>query len=421
MDGSGTLSLLVLVWIGIAVLWSLRLAYRNRGARADDPVRLVLTIAGWLLILAGILGTAFQTFVIFAPLAWGIILDTVLLSVANYRQAERRTLLRCLAAAAARGIPLEQAARAFSLERSDELGLRAARLAELLESGMPLSLCLAETRTRLPIDVDLAVRIGVDTGDFASAIASIPKSDDDAEWQLRAMLERFFYLSFVGCVLMGILTFVMLKIVPVFAKMFEEFDLELPDITQACIAVSEFSVQYWPCVMLPLYVLVFGPFLRRMVAYFGGSADHLSIFSGWLRRRDTALLLRALAFSVRQQRPISSMVGLLAHHYPRRGIRKRLRRAGQAIERGEHWCHAFQRARLIRRADSAVLIAAERSGNLEWALEEMADSNLRGLTYRFRMIGNVLFPIVLFVFGIAIAFFVIGLFVPLVELIQGMT
>lgn len=420
MDTTGTLSLLVLIWIGIAVLWSVRLAYRKRRATADDPVRLVLTIAGWLLILVGILGTAFQTFFIFAPIAWAIVLDTVLLSVANYRQAERRTLLRCLAAAAQRGIPLEQAARSFSMERSDELGLRAARLAELLESGVPLSLALAETRTRLPLDVDLAVRIGVDTGDFASAIATIPKADDDAEWQLRAMLERFFYLSFVGCVLVGILTFVMLNIVPVFAKMFEEFGFDLPEITRACVAVSDFSVNYWPCVMLPVYAFVFSPLLRRVLSYFGLSVDHLSFLSVWLRRRDTALLMRALAFAVRQQQTLGSMIGLLAEHYPRRRIRKRLLRAGLAIAGGEHWCDALQRLLLIRRADSAVLMAAERSGNLEWALEEMADSNLRGLTYRLRVVGNVFFPIVLFVFGMVIAFFVIGLFVPLVELIQGL-
>ena len=31
----GSISLFVLIWIGVAVLWSLRLAYRKRGAGAE--------------------------------------------------------------------------------------------------------------------------------------------------------------------------------------------------------------------------------------------------------------------------------------------------------------------------------------------------------------------------------------------------
>lgn len=82
---------------------------------------------------------------------------------------------------------------------------------------------------------------------------------------------------------------------------------------------------------------------------------------------------------------------------------------------------ALRQAKLIRSSDLAILTAAERSGNLEWALEEMADSSIRRLAYRLRLALNVLFPAVLFVFGLFIAFVVISLFMPLVSLIQGLS
>lgn len=417
----GTLSLVVLIWIGVAVLWSMRLAYRRRGATADDPVRLVLTIAGWTLILVGILGTATQALAFLAPLAWIIIADTMMTAVAAYRHGEQRALVRCLAAAAERGIPLEQAARAFSLERSDELGIRAARLAEMLEAGMPLSLALAETRTRLPTDLELAVRLGVDTGDFSAAVATVAKADDDADNQMRSMLERFFYLAIVALVLVTILTFVMLKIVPVFARMFEEFALELPVVTQLCITMSEAIIVYWPVFLLPIYVFGGSALLRRFFGYLGLSPWIMSIFGVWHLRQHSSLVMRSLALAVRQQRPIASMVWLLAQHYPRSGIRRRIETAANAINHGQHWSTALRRLKLLRRSDEAVLLAAERSGNLQWALQEMADSNVRSLTYRLRIVANVLFPLVLFVFGLVIGFVVISLFMPLVSLIQGMT
>ena len=130
--------------------------------------------------------------------------------------------------------------------------------------------------------------------------------------------------------------------------------------------------------------------------------------------------MRALAFAVRQQRPLPQMIWLLAKQYPKWSIRSRLSKAGIAINNGEHWCKALRRAGILRSSDEAVLMAAERSGNLEWALQEMADSSIRRLAYRLRLALNVVFPIVVFVMGLIIALFVIGLFWPLVSLIEGL-
>ena len=420
MEIFGSIHLFVLIWIGVAVLWSLRLAYRKRGAVADDSIRLILTVAGWILILGGILGTAMQAFLFGAPFYWIVILAIVMMTVGRYRNTENRTLLWCLAAAAERGIPLEQAARAYSLERSDELGIRAARLAELLEGGTPLSLALAETRVRMPLDTLVAVRVGIETGDLGAALAKVARYDDDADTLLRSIFEKVFYLAIVANVLIGILTFIMLKIVPVFAKMFEEFDLPLPPMTLVLITCSDYVVNFWFVVFplliwLPLFLAV------GLLHYIGWLPRNLPLINWFVLRLDGGLVMRCLALSIKQQRPLPEMIWLLAKLYPKASVQKRLAFAGQAINNGEHWCQALRRAKLLRASDVAILTAAERSSNLEWALEEMADSSIRRLAYQLRLALNVLFPTVLFLFGIVIAFVVVSLFMPLVSLIEGLS
>ncbi len=420
MDVFGSIHLFVLTIIGVAVLWSLRLAYRKRGASADDSVRLILTVAGWVLILGGILGTALQAFLYGAPLSWVVILAIVIMAVGRYRGAENRTLLWCLAAAAERGIPLEQAARAYSLERSDELGIRAARLARLLEGGTPLSLALAKTRVYLPLDTLVAVRIGIETGDLGAALAKVAKYDDDADTLLRSIVEKVFYLGVIANVLIGILTFIMIKIVPVFAKMFEEFELELPAPTQLLVALAEFFVSFWfllfPFIVwLPLFLMV------GVLHYVGWLPRNLPLINWFALRLDGGIVMRCLALSVKQQRPLPEMIWLLAKLYPKSSVRERLTRAGNAVIGGEHWCWALRRAKLLRPSDVAILTAAERSGNLEWALEEMAESSIRRLAYRMRVAVNVLFPSVLFIFGLFIGFVVVSLFLPLLSLITGLS
>ena len=420
MNVFGSIHLFVLIWIGVAVLWSVRLAYRSRGAVADDSIRLILTMAGWILILAGVLGTAMQGFIFAGPFAWIVILAIVLMAVGRYRGAENRTLLWCLAAAAERGIPLEQAARAYSMERSDELGIRAARLAELLEGGTPLSLALADTRIHLPLDALVAVRIGIETGDLGTALAKVAKHDDDADVLLRSIFEKVFYLGVVANVLLGILTFIMLKIVPVYAKMFEEFELQLPRMTQQLVACSEYFVNFW-FLFLPFLGLLLLFLVVATLHYIGWLPRNLPFINWFVLRLDGALVMRCLALSIKQRRPLTEMMWMLTKLYPKTSVRKRLLRAGHALNNGEHWCHALRQAKLLCPSDVAILTAAERSGNLEWALEEMADSSIRRLAYRLRLALNVLFPAVLFFFGLFIGFVVISLFMPLVSLIQGLS
>ena len=91
--------------------------------------------------------------------------------------------------------------------------------------------------------------------------------------------------------------------------------------------------------------------------------------------------------------------------------------AGNHLNDGVNWCDCLSRAGVIRGADAAVLKAAERAGNVAWALSEMADSSVRRWTYHLRLCLNVVFPIFVLVLGLLIAFVVIGLFIPVVDLI----
>ncbi len=91
------------------------------------------------------------------------------------------------------------------------------------------------------------------------------------------------------------------------------------------------------------------------------------------------------------------------------------------MEQGVHWCDCLQAVRLMTRADVSVLKSAETVGNLPWALEEMADSSMRRMTYRVTAVTNVLFPVCLAGIGVGVLFITASLFLPLIELIDAMS
>ncbi len=138
---------------------------------------------------------------------------------------------------------------------------------------------------------------------------------------------------------------------------------------------------------------------------------------GGSMRRD---ILDTLALAAAQQRPIVDGIAALARTYPNPDIRRRLRRAGIDAEGGQDWCESLCRRGLICRPEMAVLQAAQRVGNLPWALREMADSARRRFVYRLQAIAHLAFPPLVIVIGLAVMFVVVALFVPLISLIEAL-
>ena len=102
-------------------------------------------------------------------------------------------------------------------------------------------------------------------------------------------------------------------------------------------------------------------------------------------------------------------------------MRMLLRRAAGDVQDGRDWVESLYSHGLIRRADLAVLQAAERVGNLPWALREMAESNRRRFAYRLLSVVQTAFPLVIILFGAIVGFIVVALFIPLISLIQALS
>jgi type II secretory pathway component PulF len=75
-------------------------------------------------------------------------------------------------------------------------------------------------------------------------------------------------------------------------------------------------------------------------------------------------------------------------------------------------------AGFLRRGEVAVLEAAERVGNLGWALRGVADSVERRTDQRLRIFRELVRPVGLLMAGSVVAVFVIGMFLPLVKLLS---
>ncbi len=415
--------LLILVPLGMMIAGLVILSMQN-GAGSNgwgsSPAALgvLLQVIGWILVVVGLFALAFFLAgpVLFL-LVW-IVLAIILSSLLyRFRSVERRSLLWTLMLAAERDIPLETAARAFAAERRDHIGRRAFDLAEYLEAGLPLALALQRSRLHYPQSILLSAELGQQTGNLGGALRRALGSNNECELVMRAVAERTFYLICVVLFGATLLTFIMIKIVPAMQKIFVEFGVELTGAMQLLITLTYALVNTW-FVLLPVGVVLVILMLRSLSYYTGASPRYMpGIIAGW-QRTDRSVIMHWLAHAVRQNRPLPEMMRLISAYLTKRRLRSQLQRTARRIDQGLEWTECLQEAGLIRRPEAAVFRAAERTGNLAWALDEMAESNARRSIYRLRAVTNIAFPAAVLGMGCFVLLITAAVFSTMTKLIS---
>jgi type II secretory pathway component PulF len=377
------------------------------------------SIAFWLLVSLFII-------LVVAGIICGVVPGLIVLIVGflafhRWWTARQHALLWTMAVAAERLIPLGPAIRAFAAERSGVLAYRAMQLADMLEAGVPLPIALDSIPSLLPAEARAKIRVGHETGALAPAIRDAIEVRESHESFWNAAVGRLLYVLAVLLFACCVLTFILLKLAPQFRKIFDEFGLELPAMTQWVIESSYYATVYWWAVIAPAGLILLVIYIYAKLRYVGVLGPGAPVIGWFERRLVTASILENLALVAGRDRPMAEGVGTLAATYPSRTMRVRLGRVLRDIQSGRDWCESLAARRLIRKTELAVLQAAQRVGNLPWALKEMADSNRRRQAYRAQIWLQFLFPVAVLSLGLLVGTVVIAFFVPLIKLVQALT
>jgi len=109
--------------------------------------------------------------------------------------------------------------------------------------------------------------------------------------------------------------------------------------------------------------------------------DLLGLGPGWgknlfatsvrfMPRLKTPSLLRCLAVCIDGGRPLLQALGSLSEHHPDASFRSRLAQISNEVARGDECWLVLRACGMLRRGELALLEAAQRVGNLPWALRQ---------------------------------------------------
>jgi type IV pilus assembly protein PilC len=148
---------------------------------------------------------------------------------------------------------------------------------------------------------------------------------------------------------------------------------------------------------------------------------YFPVVGGLYRRYVSSQALQALAFLLQAGEPVPQALTVLADSDGFvGGARQRLDAVRLRVEQGEPLADSLWQGNVLPRAMVPLLKTAERAGNLPWALAEVADVLARRTVRRVERLGLALFPVPVVGVGVMVGVIVMGLFLPLITLIEAL-
>jgi type IV pilus assembly protein PilC len=333
------------------------------------------------------------------------------------KRPQRQALLQLLAAGIETGVPLAPLLNAWA---SDERGVQSNRirgLARRLAQGASLPEAAEESAGALKSEEILAIRFGYQSGTLAASLRDAAESLEPssvAEPSIRRTVTYFVAFSAVATL---VTAFFMIKVVPSFQAIFEDFDMTLSTPMILLIELADTFVRYWYLVAFGLILLAWSIVSFRGSGIVGAVVDRLS---GGVRTRYAADLLRKLSLMTRAGRPLTGAISTLARYHFDPTMRRKLLFVRNEVEHGADPWQSMTEERLIDEREAAALATADRLGNRPWVLRELASAKNRRLNRKWHAISQLALPVVVLGCGAFILLQAVAVISTLARLVMSL-
>jgi type II secretory pathway component PulF len=337
-----------------------------------------------------------------------------------------------------------------------ELATFTQQLANLIQSGMPLTVAL-NSMTHLeskgiPAEVSRELKQEVTEGrSLSDAMARQPRVFSDLYINmvrageqsgslvdvLRRMANHFQQFAEVQAkfssaliypalvVGMGIflVSFFMFVMMPQFTKIFEGFNIPLPLPTRMLIWLSHFLLGYWWLLGFVIIVAII-LFIRfkaseaggrkldewKMKAPVIGKVINLNLFGQFARTLGTLL---------QNGVPVLTALKITEQVLPNRLIREAVAKTREAVTDGKTLAQPLQQSKIFPQLMVDLVRIGEETGDVPSALNNLADTYEGELAIALRLMTQLLEPVLIVVMGGIVAFLLLSIFLPLFRLISA--
>lgn len=286
-----------------------------------------------------------------------------------------------------------------------------------LDQGRELSVALARHPKIFSVFYISMIRVGEMTGrltEVFSRLATHLESEQEMRQRIKQALRYpIFVISALGVGLVMINIFVL----PVFAKMFANFQADLPLFTRILMGFSGWMVAWWPLLLLAAVGtgLAVRSYLETPDGRYHWDRRKLTlpIFGSIILNATLARFARSFALSSQSGVPLVQTLTVVAQTVDNSYFGSQIEQMRDGIERGESITNCAAATGAFNPVVIQMLAVGEETGELDALLFEIAEMYERDTDYKIKGLTATIEPVLLVIMAALVLVLALGVFLPL--------
>jgi len=321
------------------------------------------------------------------------------------------------------GLPLVQCLDILAKQsESPAFGQTVSEVMHDVEAGSTLS----ESLGRRPLAFDSLFVNMVDAGETGGILDDIllrlATYLEKAEALKRKVKSAMTYPTVVLTVALGATVFMLLFIIPTFAKIFADFGGKLPLPTRIVMMLSNFLKHFWWVLLLACFAIA-AAFKRYYATTRGrlavdGFLLRMPVLGSILRRASIARFTRTLGTMISSGVPILTALDITARTAGNKVIENAILATKGSIGEGETIAAPLREAKVFPPMVVQMISVGEETGALDKMLEKIAIFYDEEVDVAVDTLTSIIEPVMIVVMGALVGGMVVAMYLPMFKLIN---
>jgi MSHA biogenesis protein MshG len=323
------------------------------------------------------------------------------------------------------GVPLIRALRSM-IEATRNIALVEALkdIAKRLESGSALAPAMNHHKKIFtPLFINI-INVGESSGGLDLAFLQLSQyleREKETETRIKSALR---YPMMVIAAISIAMIIVNIYVIPAFKGVFDKIHAELPWQTKLLVSVSDFTVAFWPYLLLVLAVFLFA--VTRYINTTHGRLSwdklilRLPVVGSIIERSAMERFSRSFAMILSAGVPLIQGINIVSAAIGNAYIGSRLDQLRIGIEKGDTISRMARSTQLFPALVIQMIMVGEETGNISDMLLEVADFYETEIDGELKKLASVIEPILIVIIGMMVLVLALGIFLPMWNLSSAM-
>ena len=308
-------------------------------------------------------------------------------------------------------------------EQAETPGMRATcdRVAAELRGGADLSAAMAtcpKVFNDLYVSMVAAGEVSGQMDVVLDRLADYQEANDELVREVKSAM-TYPVISLV--LVLGITAFLMLFIVPSFANIFDEMDVELPKLTAFVLGLSDWMRANIGTMVLGMVAAFAAVTVFRKTERGQRTFDvlklRLPVFGPLLKKVSLARFSRTFGTLIKSGVPILGTLDIVADTSGNSVIADSVRASRESVKAGDLLSEPLSQSKVFPPMVVRMIAIGERSGALEALLEKIAEFYDREVKAQIKALTSLIEPILISFMGIIVGGVVMSVFLPILDIV----